>query len=261
MPSYTVIGSSNPSAGALDTNAAGNAFKMSFREQLPLPAKRDIRVGVSSATFWNTMPNIIAGENDTLVVTTPRDSDGVDVAYPIQLAPGLYAVEDLNTAITEALISAGARVSAGSPIELRPEYPTGLTKVVYNYVTTELDLTAADSIADLIGWARASYGPHIVGYVEKGTAIAQMNSVNSVHISSDVVSGGLPTNGSYENVAAKINITADVGSQQVFEPRRGAYSPASSNKIQNIRFAITDENNIPITMSEYWTVELRFEWD
>lgn len=159
--------SSDPANGARGVSADGSSFEVEFSEPMAIPANAvSCTLSVVYATIWNTVPNIVAGVNDTFAVTydaggtiTVSDALGPGTIPSNQIftiPTGHYDLGTLDAAMERALFARGFK----KPWSLHADTGTGRINLFFD--DTALDREGlvfgshnwplANSMGPIIGW-------------------------------------------------------------------------------------------------------------
>ena len=109
--------------------------------------------------------------------------------------------------------------------------------------------TAGSSVATILGFQNnPTLIPTYGGQVFTAMDVAQLNRVNQYLIHSDLVQGGIPNNGTTNNVIAEVPITAAAGYPiyyQPYNPFKLDASHLTQGTRTSVTFYLTDEQNRP----------------
>ena len=116
-----------------------------------------------------------------------------------------------------------------------------------------------DQLRLLLGFTSGplNFTSTVAGEVFLAPSQAAFNQLNSFHIGSNLVSGGLRVNNSQYGTIVVVPVTSPPGSQIVFQPVNSLEIPADDligRPLSNIQFWVTDEQNRDIVINE--TVEI-----
>ena len=264
---------SDPKQGARNVTPSGSRFTVRLEEPIEIPKDAlNCTITVEESTVWWTVPNIITGENDKLYVTGPTQANpAVDQTVAIVIPQGLYDVSGLNESVQNLLENAGFQVSDGVPAVSKPIFTItsddATSKVVlrFEYPTTEIDFTPADTPKNILGFDSLVYGPY-VGAPQNilAPSVAGFNTVNYFLIHSDLAPQGIRFNNSYNQTISQVLIDVAPGSQIVSTP----FNPAKSNcdrlagtKIDTFTVWLTDDAQREVnTNGEYFSARIVIRW-
>jgi len=256
-----IVISSSLTSGAKNKSSDGSRFEVAFEGGFQIPkGSHNCTVAVETATVWWSVPNVITGTNDKFKITGPDTADSSTV-YNLTIPQGLYNLSELNQTIQRELENAGAKVSPSPLIRLTADEATGKVEFDIDYTTVTVDLTAADSIGPLLGFAAATYGPYATApQVVLAPNVAAFNSVNYFLLHSDMCDTGMRVNNTYNQTIAQVLIDVAPGSQIIATPNHppkvACNNLVGSNRT-HIRFWITDDQNRAVnTNGEDWSARL-----
>ena len=158
----------------------------------------------------------------------------------ITLSVGAYDINDINTAIQNAMKANGDwdNVNNAFYITISPNTPTLGSIINITNVNYTVDFTILNSLATLLGFnatvltSGINISPNIVDIIH----------VNSIYVNCDIIKGSY-VNGSYSPVLYNFFPTVGPGYKIVQVPENVVYLPLSSNQIMNIKIWLTDQNN------------------
>jgi hypothetical protein len=97
-----ILVSSDVNAGALNKSADGSTFTIILDEPLEIPREAmSVDIMVEEATVWWTIPNVVAGVNDTFYLFEGANFVAV-------IPQGLYDLSGLEAATERELVAVGA---------------------------------------------------------------------------------------------------------------------------------------------------------
>ena len=254
MPEFSIILSSE----GQQVSADGSVFQVRFGDNIEIPKQaRDVTLRVEAATVWWSVPNIIAGVNDTLYITGPSVGDVVS-NYTVVIPSGLYDLSGLEQAVQRVLENQGAKIDPSPLISLTPDDATQRVEVRLNYASVVVTF-ATNSPYKILGFgvgSQLSRPP--TKWVAPSTA--QFNAVNYFLLHTDLVTQGIRYNGEYQQTIAQVLIDVAPGSQIVYNP----YNPPKvscqelAGQLRNTaRFWLTDDKNRAVnTNSEAWSLRV-----
>ena len=235
------------SRGASQVTPSKDQFSVTLQPPLHLPRSAyNVYIQVTSASVWNTSPNIITGVNDRIYTRVGGENPWLEFVIP----QGQYGVDDLNTAIIRGLQNLGL----GGAWNISGDAPT--QRVVINVINleSEIDFTQPDTPRLLMGFdSKAIINPtvtHIYGDNE-----AQFNNINAFNIRCDIVDSGVSLNGVSSQTIAVVPITSEPGSLIVYNPTNPLRIPADRLAFgpqQTLNVRITDEDGGPVFLIDDW---------
>lgn len=272
MPVVTqeVIFSSDPAAGAQETNANGDAFSVNFSDPIVVPKEAtQVEVQMIESVIWFTVPNITAS-NQNLRITGPDVNDIIRV-YDIIVPKGLYDLSALSAAILRELESASfkAKQNPYPLVSFSADDATSKVIMYLNYDTVQVDFAIPSSIGPILGFSTDvgdnPIGP-LVGTPLPVTAdtVARFNTINSFLIHCDLARSGIRLNNSYYQIIGNPLIDVAPGKQILYSPQ---YPPiCEANHLKGaqrtrVRCWLTDDQNNAIdTNGEFWSFRLRLTY-
>ena len=269
----SLLVTSNPAVGAINRSPDGANFEIQLEDPLTIPKDAmNVKIKIDEAKIWWTVPNIIAGVNDTFYIFGDDDQAiPVPQNFVIQIPQGLYDLTGLNNALQSGLEAAGARTvdGANNPLPLLSLLADEATQKVlirFNYPNVTADFTQTNTPREIIGADVLVYGPYAGAPLNVLMPnVAAFNQVNSFLIASDLVQKGIRVNNRYNQIIADVGIDVSPGSQIVFSPRHPAKVKANEligAKRTNIRFRLTDDQLRPVnTNGEFWSSRFVISYD
>lgn len=257
MSEINLVANSDPVNGATDVTSTGNQFSLKLTgNQLKIPKlAQNILLSMNSATIWNTIPNIIVGENSTLTITGPDAADAPTV-YTINLPTGLYDLATISISIAAQLSSAGAQTSDGALIEFYPNYATSKAELKVNYDTVVVDFSAASSLGSVLGFNSTTYGPYVnIPFVISGAVTVTLANITSIQVHSSYTQSGLIIGTEYTQTIGIVQMTAGVGTLVTYAPPNPPKIPSqhlSGTNATTVTFWLTDQNGNSIVMPDFW---------
>lgn len=249
--------------GAQFFNSNKNRFQFTLSQPLSIPPEaQNCSLSAKMITVWNTVPNITVTQylyvKPSLLGSTVR----------LEFLPGLYSLNGLNDTLIVQMGNKG--LSTSDPLLiLSGDESTG--RALITATAANVTLFMDDSKAPFVSGERCDQIRLLLGFTSDPlvfTSIAAnqifsppsqaaFNQLNSFHIGSNLVSGGLRVNNSQYGTIAVVPVTSTPGSQIVFQPSNPLEIPADDligRPLSNIQFWITDEQNRDIVITE--TIEI-----
>lgn len=258
------IADSSSSAGAVSVSSDGSSFTVELEEALLIDGRsKNVTLSVISSTQWNNIDNISAAlSNNMFRITGPRESDDALTQYDITIEDGLYEAKDLENTIIDDLAAAGAKVTGGPLVNFIVNYSTQKIEFLLNHPSTTMDFTIPNSIKDVIGANATTYSQTVQTSFENE---AQFNNVEYLLIHSDLVGRGVNIGGKYSQTIMKVPISADsLNVQFTHSPDHLIKVDANGligTRRSKYRVWITNQNNVAVTMSESWSIEMTISWE
>lgn len=250
---YTLLVSSNPATGAINISDDGSTFSVEMDRPLHIPKEAsNIYVEVLNAEIWWNIPNIKIGVNDQFKITH------LAVDYTITIPQGLYDVNTLNAKLNVLIFNA---TGVEDLIELIPDTSESKIIIQYNFATTQVDFTIANSLREILGFnsSLVPLVPTTGQQFEIAPNVANFNQVNYFLIKAPtLLSRGLNFNSVYSGIIARVLINVAPNSQILYDPQN-AYK-ISANELAGIdlttlNFVLTDDQNRNVeTQGEFWSM-------
>lgn len=189
-------------------------------EILELPGDRAYEIGLINLWTFNSIPNIIKGENSSF-----KYGDNL-----IKLDTGSYEIDNIIEAIKRKL-----NISEQSEeLQIKGNNNTLQTEI---YANKPIDLTQVDSIAPILGFNKSILKPYVWHYSTNPVSISNVTSIIvSCNLASNTYANGKETHTIYEFLPKVppgylINET----------PNPIIYVSLNTNKFQTIIVKVTDQ--------------------
>jgi hypothetical protein len=235
------------------------------------------QIAVIAADIWNNSPNI----SSKLGNNTMSIEDSVNGIVSVVIPDGNYDVESLDQMLSVLYSSAtngfGNRLfypysqyyritgnNATQKINIEVyEAPLASQKILWNQSTIRnilgfnSDSPTVPPVLPQVGAPSFMVAPNI----------AKFNAYNSFVVHSDLVHSGIQLNNNYYNIISLIPITAATGTLNVYSASYPYVFSGVGNLVgqmnarYNANFWLTDEKNIPLTMSENWDIVVQITYD
>ena len=257
----SMIISSDTTNGATNKSSDGSRFEIALENGLQIPnGAQNCALLVENATVWNTVANVITGENDRITVNGIDTSDA-GATYVITLPQGLYDLAQINSTIEYMLRDAGGKYAPTPMISFTANEASSKVELHVNYGGVQVDFSAARTIGQLLGFTSATYGDYAAPpETVLAPNIAQLNTVDYFLIHSDLTGTGIRVNNKYSQTIAQVLIDQSPGSQIISEPNhppKVACPHLIGSDRTHMRFWITDQSNEPInTAGENWSLRI-----
>jgi len=202
------------SATATRYDQATSTLTQQLDVPIRIPADTKIcKLKVVQADIWNLVSNVSPSIGNTITVDPGGTGTNIKV---LTIPEGQYSVIALNAAIGNALVSEGL---ANTVLQLEGDAPTQKVKFSSTVAGTIISFPAANSMWNILGFSQGdSLTLTLAGVFYLAPGIARFNNINTFLIHSDLVGGGIPVNGTYFGVIAKVPITVPSGSLIPFNP-------------------------------------------
>jgi hypothetical protein len=210
-------------------------------------------VEVSSASIWNTSPNISAARNNNIFVYLI----GGVAQTPIIIPDGLYSISTLNSEISRAIVNAG---NPSNTLSLTGNLSTGKVVITLD-IGVQIDFTQS-TIRAVLGFTTGI--KPVVAPVITGTSITGENQADFANtlnwiIKSNIFPSSIPINNQGQNIIASIPITSGVGSitnYQPFNPTKSGTNEMRNKSVQNFFVEICDSAGVRLPQTESWSITI-----
>lgn len=269
--------SSEPENGAIDKNAKGNRFAVRFQNNwMTIPTNaQNVELSVIRAAIYYNTPNVTEGVNNSFNISLTHPTEGF-YSVLVDLPTGIYTVANIQDAVFNTF---NAATIALNPLAdwtgiVPPPFLIELDDRVLKFVITldpaydptTVDFNVANSFGPFIGFGNTTlvgFGPS--AYVFPAQDEAKVNNVNGYMIHSDLVQGGLLTNGVSSQTIAVVPILVQKHGELInFLPRIPTITQAPhlvGYSTRDVKLWLTDEKNQDVdTQKEDWRFILRISW-
>ena len=248
-----ILISSSTSAGAYNVSAGIDQFDVSFRNEIKIPQHaRNITVEVANASIWHTAFNISAALNNNKFYLDVN----FDTVYTVTIPDGLYDLTSIAAAINVSLVNQNL---PSNVISFTADTATQKVIINYSVMGLRVDFTQANTCRSVLGFNSAVVP---AAYTTDNISIyadvsAYFNLIDYFLIHSSIVSGGLSINGTLSSIAARVLITATMGSQILYTPHIPTRIPCGhlvGSTITNLHSWLSDQDgNAVNTNGEDWS--------
>lgn len=253
---FSIIASTDP--GELDENTivSNDGARLDISREEPIyfsSSSMVTTVEVSSASIWNTSPNIsVARDNNIFVYLI-----GGVAQTPIVISDGLYSISTLNSEIGRAIVNAG---NPSNTLILSGNLSTG--KVVITLDTgVQINFTQS-TIRDVLGFT-TGIKPAVAPIIT-GTSINSENQANFANtlnfiIKSNIFPSSIPVNNKGQNIIASIPITSGVGSitnYSPYQPTKSGTNEMRNKSVQNFFVEVCDSAGVRLPQTEPWSITI-----
>lgn len=260
----TIIADSSVSNGARNKSALGSFFEIQLENSLGIPTTaRNINIAVNSAQVWYNTPNIITGTNDVIRISG-SDTSNIKTTYDVIIPQGLYDLTSLENSIQDQLQNLGAKYDPSPLISLSADSALQKVVITLNYLDSEVDFTQAQSPRTLLGYDSQLLSTIAAPLNIIADNVAQLNNIQYYLISSDISRQGIRVNNTFNQVIARIPISAPPGSLLLYQPFKptivNSQHLAGSNQ-SIFHFRLTDQNGVEVdTVGEEWSLEITIRY-
>lgn len=215
----------------------------SLSDPIKIPADTKVcQLKVVQADIWNLVSNVSPTEGNKITV----DPGGTGLNIKVLTIPtGQYSVAALNAAISNQLVINGL---SSTLLTLEGDAPTQKAKFSTDTAGTIISFPTSDSMYKILGF---NFGDSLTltlaGVFYLAPNIAAFNNINTFLIHTDLVPGGIPVNGTYLGVVAKVPITVASGSLIAYNPPYPIAVNASDligARVSDITVWLTSEDGI-----------------
>lgn len=214
-------------AGATDKTSDGSSFSITLDRPILVPKEaKYCYVEVQSAEVWNTVPNIVTGVNDQILLN--------DTVFFVP--QGLYDIDSLNAELGDDVTLLANNATQKIQMTSSGSNPT----IKFN----------GQSFNELLGFAESE--EIVSGGSKIGEFTAQFNTTDYFLIHCDLVSKGLRLNSSYRQIVAQILIDVPPGHQIVSTPQNVPKIPSPEligDKRNTISVWLTNDKNQRVNTS------------
>ena len=160
----------------------------------------------------------------------------------INFVNGMYSYDDLSNYINQVITENGDQPS-NNQVGVKIYFVLSSYRVVVELGNQwQLDIRNS-TFGDLIG-----FEPKIITTTSYSTKLPNItNSIDTIHINSDLVTDSITDGKSTLVVIATDNLTRSY--PFTFEPRRALFSPVSKTTISEMRIMVTDSQGRPINLN------------
>lgn len=217
---------SNPNEGVYNISSRANSYdavQINLQQPLKIPQNAiNCKLKVLSSNIWNNESNIIANENDKLLIIG-KNSSGIITNFLITIPEGSYSVSEFNQAVLSELANQDAQ---DGMLSIQPDDATSKVEIRLNYAYVGVSFAVPNSCYEILGFLNnqslGSQDGSGLNYIDNitytATNIAKFNVINFYLISSDLVSQGLRFNNDYRQIIGESPISVRPGSLIIHEP-------------------------------------------
>jgi hypothetical protein len=247
------------SASRYDQQTSTMNINLTSPIHIPHDAK-NCRLKVVQSDIWNLVSNVSPALGDQITVDPGGTGTNIQV---LTIPDGQYSVESLNSALSNQLVLVGL---ASTILQLGGDAPTQKTKFSTSSAGTIISFPTTASLYNILGFNLGDTLTLTTANVfYLAPKIARFNSINTFLIHSDLVDVGIPVNGNYYGVIAKVPITVASGSLIPFSPPYPISVTAASmigSRIQSLSFWLTSEDGFTrVNTRENYSVLLEVAYD
>jgi hypothetical protein len=264
--SFDFLVSSNPLLGATAVSADGSTFTINLENNgLDVPKNAtNTQLSVVGSEIWYNTPNVVLNKNDKITII--YNGTTIIVAIPT----GLYTLAEIAPTIErelKLLAPADAVVSDivnNHLIKIEAEENQGKVKLTLalTATTTSLscDFTPTNSIGQVLGFNTIKSGSNF--YFSE--LDPKFNGFNYYLIQSNMVNEGIRVGASFNQIIAKVLVTASPNTQVLYEPANPTLVSAENlagDRRRSYTFSLLDDTFARIdTRSEHYSLQLRISF-
>ena len=253
------IFNSDINAGAENVSADGSSFQVSLHDPITIPKGAvDCKVGVVSASVWNSSLNIAASYgNNTFTFTTTAAPAGT---YTFVIPDGLYSVDGLSSYLASQFVNL---TLPSNLITISGENATQKSIITFLKSGDSINFTLVNSLRQLLGFNALVITAPSANYSFFSNNVAAFKRINSVIISSNFVSVGIPVNSQSRGIIASVPITAAPGSQIVYSPTHVVWFCAHEligRRKLNLSFSLLDQDLRPAPAVDPYSFTVLIEY-
>lgn len=253
---FSIIASTDP--GELDENTIvsndGARLDISREEPIYFSASSMVTtVEVSSASIWNTSPNISTARDNNIFVYLIGGVTQPQIIIP----DGLYSISTLNAEISRAIVNAG---NPSNTLSLSGNLSTGKVVITLD-IGVQINFTQS-TIRDVLGFTvgiKPAVAPVITGTSITGENQANFANTLNWIIKSNIFPSSIPINNQGQNILASIPITSGVGSitnYTPFNPTKSGTNEMRGKSVQNFYVEICDSAGVRLPQTESWSLTI-----
>lgn len=206
------------------------------------------KVGVVRLQTWFSTHNISSATSNN-VFTYSVNSGGA--WKTITIPDGNYSAQELNDFIQREMRDVGDYDAVNNQyyITLEPNFSTNRIKIFISNATYQIDLTANNNLAELLGFTEK-----VVTATETGSKEAEFSGgVNSWLLHCDLTSASY-LNGKSSDTLLTFNPNVPSQASLDIEPRNITFAQVNKEIISSIRIRLTDENDNTLDLNGEETV-------
>jgi hypothetical protein len=259
---FDILVSNNPAIGAQRVSDDGATFTIRVDGGLGVPdTAKNVNVSVINADLWNNSPNVVEGKN-----TIEFKTNSVDPWKSVDIPPGLYDGSSIGDAILDAL-RGHPELPDDLGITIEPVEASGVMKITFTIVENSIGFFAYsilrfkfNEVGVLLGFPNEiTAAPVLTSQTEP-----RFNTLNYWLIQSDIVPQGIPVNGQYDAILAKITSDVESNFQVLYEPINPGMVPAqhlAGSAKSTYIFSLINDSFRPVnTRGEFWAAQLRISY-
>jgi hypothetical protein len=251
---FPILFDSNENNGAINKNSLGSSFEVDLDDAIEVPAEaKGVTLEVYNANIWYTTPNITVANNKFYFEYLASN-------YTITFPDGLYDLQHLEAELQRQLVNLGLPKTL---ISFQSDGATQKIQMFLNGLSLRVDFTQPNTIREILGFDSVLTPPGLTAGPTYFLAQneAKFNNFNYYLIHVDILNNGIPVNGNYNSIAAKVDIDVAPGSLINFKPWTPLRIPCTDDlagkRISSVRLWITDElNRYLSTANENWSVTM-----
>lgn len=264
--SFDFLVSSNPLLGADSVSKEGSTFTINLEDNgLDVPKNAtNVQLSVVGSEVWYNTPNVVLNKNDQLTIV--YNATTVVVTIPT----GLYTFNEIGPTIerelkllapTDPVVS---DIITNHLIKIEAEENQGKIKLTLalTATTTSLscDFTPTRSIGQVLGFNTIKTASNFYF----SDTDPKFNGFNYYMIQSNIVNQGIRIGPTFNNIIAKILVTANPNTQVLYQPANPTLVNADNlagDRRTSYTFSLLDDTFTRIdTRGEYYSLQLRISF-
>jgi len=229
----------NKASSGKTVTSLGNSVTVNLNQPILLDEKKKYNMRLLQANIVYCSPNVYTNVNNVLSYTYNGSP------FTITFDQGLYSVDDINTKISIFTLENNSNASL---FTFEPDSSTSKIYTVYNVANIVINCNVAYSIMPLLGFPKATGNISGPAKYTISTNQANLNSLQSIFIKCDCVTGSYENN-RVSNVLASVIPDVDPFGTIKFMPYFPTRNEITSRRIDQITITLTDQDGKDIDMN------------
>lgn len=197
----------------------------------PINVYEDSEIALLSLTSFNSFPNINKTNNIIIFGYIDHDTNKFNTIFQIDVEPGCYEFEDINTFIKDKINS----INPMGKFDMTVDPKTFKCTIKSTYT---INLKTNNSLASVLGFDEKILKAKEVHVSDRTIDISTVNTIKVVcNVANGSFHNGRPTHTIYE-FAPNVNI----GRKIIEKPTNLIYYPLTSKIIDSIEIKLFDQN-------------------
>ena len=240
----------NKAGSGNSVSTLGNSVTINLNQPILLDEKKKYNMRLLQANIVYCSPNVYTNVNNVLSYSYNN------VAKTITFDQGLYSIEDINYKIQ---VSTKADFNDEKLFYFNPDTSTSKIYVVYNQGNIVINCSAQYSIMPLLGFPSSTGNIGGSSKYTLSTNQADLNSLQSIYIKCDCVTGSYEGSRVSNVLASVIPDTAPFGTIQ-YRPYFPTRNEITSRRLDQITISLTDQDGKDIDMNTNNGAQLPEAW-